>query len=100
MHFLKKKSDKIRNNFVKFELKKNIYKYVFIYSMNKSFEKSYKYSFSKLCSRFRISKSKIKTRCILTNRGKSIYKKYNLSRIALRQMVQFGVLPGYTKAAW
>lgn len=46
------------------------------------------------------SKTKVVRRCILTNRGRAISRKYNISRIKLRDMLQSYVLPGYCKAVW
>lgn len=48
----------------------------------------------------KISRVRIKTRCIFTNRSNSITKKYGASRFILRHFIQFGFLPGYKKAVW
>jgi ribosomal protein S14 len=39
-------------------------------------------------------------RCILTNRKGSIDRKFLLSRIVLRDLMQFGIIPGFKKAVW
>lgn len=44
------------------------------------------------------SKSKIVRRCILTNRSRGSIRPYNISRVKLRELLQFGIIPGYKKA--
>lgn len=39
-------------------------------------------------------------RCALTGRPHAYYRKFNLSRIALRQLASVGQLPGVTKSSW
>lgn len=46
------------------------------------------------------SLSRIKSRCISTGRGRSIYKKFKLSRISFRELALKGMLPGVFKASW
>ena len=46
------------------------------------------------------NKTKIKSRCIVSNRGRGIFKKYSLSRIKFREYIQAGFLPGYKKSVW
>lgn len=46
------------------------------------------------------SKVRIKHRCGLTGRSKGFYRKLKLSRIALRELANFGQIPGMTKASW
>jgi len=46
------------------------------------------------------SKVRIKHRCALTGRSKGFYRKLKLSRIALRELANFGQVPGMTKASW
>ena len=47
-----------------------------------------------------ISKTKVVRRCILTNRGRSSRRPFNISRSILREMLQFSIIPGYQKAVW
>ena len=47
-----------------------------------------------------VSKTKIVRRCILTNRGRSSTRPFNISRMVLRELLQFSILPGYQKAVW
>jgi small subunit ribosomal protein S14 len=46
------------------------------------------------------SKVRIKHRCGLSGRSKGFYRKLKLSRIALRELANFGQIPGMTKASW
>ena len=46
------------------------------------------------------SKVRIKHRCDLSGRSKGYYRKLKLSRIALRELANFGQIPGMTKASW
>lgn len=43
---------------------------------------------------------RIRNRCELSGRPRAYYRKFKLSRIALRQMASFGQLPGVTKSSW
>jgi len=46
------------------------------------------------------SKVRVKHRCDLSGRSKGYYRKLRLSRIALRELANFGQIPGMTKASW
>ena len=46
------------------------------------------------------SKVRIHHRCELSGRPKGYYRKVKLSRIALRDLANFGQIPGMTKASW
>jgi len=46
------------------------------------------------------SKVRIHHRCELSGRPKGYYRKLKLSRIALRELANFGQVPGMTKASW
>ena len=39
-------------------------------------------------------------RCALTGRPHAVYRKFRLSRIAVRDLASRGELPGVTKASW
>lgn len=43
---------------------------------------------------------RIRNRCALTGRPRGTYRKFNLSRIALRELALGGMIPGMTKASW
>lgn len=40
------------------------------------------------------------TRCVLTNRSRSIYKRFKLSRLMIRKLGLQGELPGFKKISW
>ena len=46
------------------------------------------------------SKVRIHHRCEFSGRSKGFYRKLKLSRIALREYANFGMVPGMTKASW
>ncbi len=46
------------------------------------------------------SKTRIRNRCALSGRPHGYYRKFNLSRIALRDLASRGELPGVTKSSW
>jgi small subunit ribosomal protein S14 len=46
------------------------------------------------------SKTRIRNRCALTGRPRAYYRKFGLSRIALREEALKGNLPGVVKASW
>lgn len=46
------------------------------------------------------SATRVRTRCMLTGRPRAVYRKFNLSRIALRELASAGLIPGMTKSSW
>jgi small subunit ribosomal protein S14 len=46
------------------------------------------------------SKVRIRNRCELSGRPRSVYRKFKLSRIALRELASTGQIPGMVKASW
>ncbi len=43
---------------------------------------------------------RIKLRCALSGRSRANYRKFKLSRIALRDLASTGQIPGMVKASW
>ena len=43
---------------------------------------------------------RIRNRCLLTGRPRGYYRRFGLSRIALRELASEGKLPGVIKASW
>jgi small subunit ribosomal protein S14 len=39
-------------------------------------------------------------RCELTGRAHSVYRKFKLGRVILRDLASFGQIPGMTKSSW
>jgi small subunit ribosomal protein S14 len=46
------------------------------------------------------SKVRVRNRCVLTGRPRGYYRKFGMSRIALRELASCGFLPGVVKASW
>jgi small subunit ribosomal protein S14 len=46
------------------------------------------------------SKIRYRNRCGITGRPRGYYRKFNLSRIAVRELGNFGEIPGLIKASW
>ncbi len=46
------------------------------------------------------SKVRIRNRCIISGRPRGYYRKFALSRIALRELASQGLVPGVTKSSW
>ena len=46
------------------------------------------------------SKTRIRNRCEITGRPHGVYRKFKISRIALRELASKGVIPGMTKSSW
>lgn len=46
------------------------------------------------------SRTRIRNRCAVTGRPRGYYRKFDMSRIALRELALKGVLPGISKASW
>ena len=46
------------------------------------------------------SPTRVHHRCEFSGRSKGFYRKVKLSRIALRDLANFGQVPGMTKASW
>ena len=46
------------------------------------------------------SPTRIRNRCEMTGRPRAVYRKFKLSRLALRQLASQGGLPGVVKSSW
>jgi small subunit ribosomal protein S14 len=46
------------------------------------------------------SKVRVKNRCILTGRAKSVHRQFKISRIALRELASMGLINGVMKSSW
>ena len=46
------------------------------------------------------SKVRVKLRCEISGRGRSNYRKFKMSRIALRELASLGMIPGMVKSSW
>jgi len=43
---------------------------------------------------------RVRNRCNLTGRPRGVYRRFGLSRISIREMVNNGLIPGVKKASW
>ncbi len=43
---------------------------------------------------------RLRSRCELTGRPRGYYRKFRMSRIALRELASYGQIPGMVKASW
>ena len=46
------------------------------------------------------AKVRIRNRCEVTGRPRAVYRKLQMSRIALRELGNSGVIPGLVKSSW
>lgn len=46
------------------------------------------------------AKIRLRNRCAITGRPRGFYRRFKLSRIMLREMAGFGLLPGVRKSSW
>jgi ribosomal protein S14 len=43
---------------------------------------------------------RVRNRCVMTGRARSVYSKYKMSRIVFRELASKGSLTGVTKSSW
>jgi small subunit ribosomal protein S14 len=46
------------------------------------------------------SRVRVRNRCEISGRPRAYYRKFKMSRIALREFASEGLIPGMTKASW
>lgn len=46
------------------------------------------------------AKTRIRNRCEITGRPRAFYRKLKVSRLALRDLANQGLVPGMTKSSW
>ena len=93
------RDQKRRNLFLKNELKRVQYKSIiknFFISGDKKDEYVMKLNKVKRNS----SKVRVQNRCVLTGRGKAVYRFCRLSRIRFRELASQGLLLGVSKSSW
>lgn len=88
-----------RNKYLLLEKKKYILKFII---NNLKLSKNLRYSAYKRLMNLPKDSSitRINNRCVMTNRSKSVYKKFKISRIVLRDLALNGKLVGVKKATW
>jgi len=46
------------------------------------------------------SRTRVRNRCVLTGRGRAVYRRFGLCRNKFRELALLGRIPGVTKASW
>jgi len=46
------------------------------------------------------SATRVRNRCALSGRPRGVYRKFRLSRIAVRELASSGLIPGMVKSSW
>jgi small subunit ribosomal protein S14 len=95
----KNKDKNRRNKVFKYELKRIEYKSI-IHDL--SIPKKLRYSYVQKLNNLPKNSSniRVRNRCILTGRGRSVFRFCKLSRIVIRQLAAQGLLTGLKKASW
>ena len=44
--------------------------------------------------------TRVRNRCMVTGRSRAVYRKFQLSRIMIRELGNKGLIPGLTKSSW
>ena len=89
-----------RNIFCASEKSRIINRFIFFNLLNKKPCSTSSLFFIKNPSTNKSSKVRVVRRCVLSNRGKGVLRPFGISRIYLREMMRFGLVPGYVKAVW
>ena len=108
MKYLGYKDKKTRALCLQIEKKSQICKFILKNVLNKKHKEKKQFYFNKLLllsffkSFYGSKKSPVRVvkRCVLTNRARGVSKKFGASRFVLRNLMQFGLVPGYSKAVW
>jgi len=107
MLFSRIKDFRLRKKFLKFEHKIKIRKFVFINMMTYLKHSKQHNTFllkafllNPLKNKSQFSKSKMIRYCLINKRTRSVNRPFNLSRSIFRELLQFGLVPGYKKAVW
>ena len=100
------KDKKLRHNFLKKEKAVKTNKFLFIQVFGKNLNSNLISKEAKLIflkrysSNQSFSKTQFTNRCIDSNRSRGVLRTHSVSRIRLREYIQFGILPGYRKSVW
>lgn len=100
MLFKKVKDLRIRKKFKKNEISNISLKffYTHYFNKNKKIKKLGDINNITHIKQKNFSKTKIVRRCIISNRARGSIRPFNVSRIKLRELFQFGIIPGYKKS--
>jgi ribosomal protein S14 len=88
-----------RKNVSAFEIKRKILKGI---SQDRNISLSTRYQYSVSLSKLprNSSKTRVRNRCVITGRARSVYRRFRISRILFRELASNGSLPGVLKASW
>jgi len=105
----KKKDLILRNSFNKIEKLKKIKKFILTNFLSRSFHEKTSINLNEEFNSLIFKKSKkmkfknkvrLVNRCVINNRGRGVFRPFGISRVLLRNLIQFRLLPGYSKAVW
>ena len=101
----KTKDIKLRQQFFLLEKKTKINKFLsynLLASPNKTISNKAFITFQLLKAKTlkKVSKIKFNNRCISSNRSRGVVRSHSLSRIVMRDLLQFGIIPGFRKSVW
>jgi ribosomal protein S14 len=88
---------KLRKEFQKKEFYNLSFKFIYTNFLNK-YKQLPKFEQYISLQKKNFSKTKLVRRCILNNRSRGSIRPFNISRIKLRELFQFGLIPGYKKS--
>ena len=94
-----KKDQKKRELVQKFEVQRNFFKACI---QNQSVPKNLRYEYTLKLHQLKKQSSPTQcvNRCVLSGRGRSVLRKFKLSRIYVRELLAKGQLQGTTKSSW
>jgi small subunit ribosomal protein S14 len=99
MKSLIQRDKKRRRLYKKYELKRNKLKSVIYNELSSEEERQAAQNLLSKLPRSS-SKTRIKNRCVVTGRSKSVYRYFKVSRIQLRNLALNGNISGYSKISW
>ncbi len=96
---------KNRKLFLKIENNRMLYKFLLINLANNPLsKKSKQILFFKFFKKFKkiqyTASTRILNKCVLSNRNQKTFSRFQLSRLASKELLSFGLIPGYKKAIW
>ena len=99
MQSLLYKDQKRRKLYLKYEEKKYLLKYI---QNNLNIDRTVREAaYYQLISLPRNSShTRVRNRCVITNRPRAVYKKFKFSRLIFRNLALQGEIPGISKATW
>lgn len=99
MKHLTVKDQKIRVNFLQFELEYKRLKFIF---KNRKFKKGVRFFFFFKLMHFSKNTSfiRIKNRCFFTNKAQSVYRIFKLNRSTFKHLVGKNMILGLRRSSW